>query len=80
MRPLEHVHRIELEQPDPLDHPAEVPPVDPTSGPWIRETLRSERDTTGLIDAQLPHSPSILAGGFAAQPSLLHEFSRHNVT
>jgi hypothetical protein len=44
VRPAEHVHRVELEQPELFDHPPHMPRVDPAGRPSLREPLGGERD------------------------------------
>ena len=48
----EHVHGVDLHEPDPLDHAPEVPPVDPPGGSAVAEPLGLEGDPLGLAAAE----------------------------
>lgn len=47
LRTTEHVHRVDLDQPDPIDHPASVASVGRPGGAPIGESLGTEGDATG---------------------------------
>ena len=46
--PLEHVDRVDLQQPDVLDHPAQVPAAGLGVGPRLGEALRGEGQPPGF--------------------------------
>ena len=48
----EHVHGVDLHEPEAVHHPPEVPPIHPPGGPRIVEALGVERDAAGLADAE----------------------------
>ncbi len=48
VRADQHVDRVDLQQPHPVDHPAQVPCVDPAGRPRLGEALGGERDPARL--------------------------------
>ena len=64
----EHVDRVDLQQPDPVEHPPQMPPVDATGRARIAEALRRERNPLRLrvgerdgrsTIARRSHSPGV---------------------
>jgi hypothetical protein len=44
----QHVHRVDLEQADPVEHPTQVAPVDAPGRAWVGEALGGEGDPLRL--------------------------------
>ena len=53
--PAEGVHRIELDDEGPIQHPPKMPDVDPAGRPGLGEALRGEGVTASLIDGDAAH-------------------------
>ena len=52
VRSGEHVDRVDLHEPDPVEHPPEVPPVDAARWARVVEALGVEGDAAGLAAAE----------------------------
>jgi hypothetical protein len=52
----EHIDRIDLDQPDVLEHPPKMPPVDPPRRPRDRKSLSPQRKTPSLRSRELKTS------------------------
>lgn len=57
MRSGEHVHRIELQQAEPAEDPAQVAAVHPAGWPALREPTGGDRDPPDLHGGKLRHRP-----------------------
>jgi hypothetical protein len=51
----EHVDGVELDHPDLLYDPAEMPDIDTSLGSWVGEALGGEGEPPRLIVGDLPH-------------------------
>ena len=61
VRPGQHVHRVDLHDGQPLDHPAQLPDADGAGGPRVGEPLRGQGDAPGQ-----PGRQPLDAGGLTA--------------
>jgi hypothetical protein len=52
VRADQHVDRVDLQQPHPVDHPAQVPGVDPAGRPRLGEALGGECDPARLAGGE----------------------------
>ena len=52
MRPRQHVDGVDLHEAHPVEHPAEVPPIDAAGRVRVVEPLRVQGDAASLADPQ----------------------------
>jgi hypothetical protein len=50
--PGDDIDRVELDHPDPGEHPSKVPHIDASAWSGVRETLGGERETARSINGQ----------------------------
>jgi len=58
--PAEDIHRIELDDLDPIEDPAKVPDIDPTCGSGLGEPRSGQGVTACLVDADAAHGRAIM--------------------
>jgi hypothetical protein len=61
MGATEHVHRVDLNQADPIQHPAEMTDIDPPFRSRLGKALGAQGVTTGLIDGEPAHEAGRLS-------------------